>query len=53
MDGIDDGGLNFTGIHVGGRGDRAETNATICVVDSRTDQGKLRRKCLARPAAKG
>jgi curli biogenesis system outer membrane secretion channel CsgG len=47
------GGLNFKGIHLGGSGDKAEINATIYIVDSRTGQVKASQKVIGKAGRKG
>ncbi len=47
------GGLSFKGIHVGGSGDKAEINATIYIVDSRTGQVKASTKVVGKAGRKG
>lgn len=47
------GGLNFKGIHLGGSGDKAEINATIYIVDSRTGQVKASTKVVGKAGRKG
>ncbi len=47
------GGINFKGIHLGGSGDKAEINATIYIVDSRTGQVKASTKVVGKAGRKG
>jgi hypothetical protein len=47
------GGLNFKGIRLGGSGDKAEINATIYIVDSRTGQVKASTKVVGKAGRKG
>lgn len=47
------GGINFKGIRLGGSGDKAEINATIYIVDSRTGQVKASTKVVGKAGRKG
>jgi len=47
------GGLNFKGIHLGGKGDSAEINVTIYIVDSTTGQVKASQKVVGKAGRKG
>jgi curli biogenesis system outer membrane secretion channel CsgG len=47
------GGINFKGIHLGGSGDKAEINATIYIVDSRTGQVKASTKVVGKAGRRG
>ena len=48
-----EGGLNFRGIRIGGSGDKAEINATIYIVDSRTGQVKSSTKVVGQAGRRG
>ncbi len=47
------GGLSFKGIHLGGKGDSAEINVTIYIVDSTTGQVKASQKVVGKAGRKG
>lgn len=47
------GGFGFKGIRIGGSGDKAEINATVYIVDSRTGQVKASTKVIGKAGRRG